>query len=316
MSLSNTMVLVKNELKKIMFQRSFLLLVICLFIPILILGRWDYVKIHNENSTASNWKENLIIENQKLKKSIDSGELSNSNLEEQHKINEYRINNNLSPETDFSLLGFMKKCAGMTSIIAIILIYFASSLMSKEYQWKTINFLLTRTSTRLSIFISKFLSMVMLYFVLIIIVMFYSMLVGSVLYGLNFHSYSDLSVVNGEVVEKSLIGSIFIQYIINLLPDLFFVALSYALSTILKSSGLSLLVGLALFAMSDPISMFIQNKQWGKYLPFMHTDLSMYLDSVSIGNGMTIQFSITILIIYIGLLLLLSGYVFKKRDIV
>jgi ABC-type transport system involved in multi-copper enzyme maturation permease subunit len=210
----------------------------------------------------------------------------------------------------------MKKCAGMTSLIGIILIYFASSLMSKEYQWKTINFLLTRSSNRISIFISKFLSMIGLYLILIIIVLFYSMIIGIILYGLNFHVFSDLSIVNGEVVEKNLLGSLFIQYTINLLPYLFFVAFSFALSTILKSSGLSLLVGLALFLMSDPVSMFVHNNWWGKYLPFMYTDLSSYLDGVPLADGITIQFSITILIIYIGLLLFVSGFVFNKRDIV
>jgi ABC-2 type transport system permease protein len=188
--------------------------------------------------------------------------------------------------------------------------------MSKEHQWKTINFLLVKPTDRSSIFFSKFISIVCLYFIFSFAIMLYAAIIGSVLYGFDFHTQPDLSYVNGQVVENSILPGIIYEYLINFLPYLFFASVAYFLSTVLKSSSISLLIGIVLLASSDVIATVLRTKAWSKFLPFMHTDLSVYSNGVNIANGMKIEFSFLILITYILIFLILASFVFKKRDIV
>ncbi|MNG37120.1 hypothetical protein D3C84_1243690 [compost metagenome] len=52
-----------------------------------------------------------------------------------------------------------------------------------------------------------------------------------------------------------------------------------------------------------------------KYLLFANTDLSVYRSDAVPVEGMTLAFSIVILLVYMALFLSVSFAVFKKRDI-
>lgn len=321
MSLSNFIVLIGNELRKIFIQRSFIITLVILIIPIIVLGRWDYVESQVGVAKEQNWKSELSIENEKIEELLaqeDSAELSGfAKQQEKYEINKYRIEHNISPVQQHSVLDFMKKSAAVTNFIGILLIYFASSMMSKEHQWKTINFLLVKPSTRRTIYYAKFVSLAILYFIFSIAILLYSIVIGSVINKFDFSTQPVLTFVNGHVVEKGIMQSILNDYVINFLPFLFFIAVAYFLSTILKSGSISLLISIILFATSDVIGTLLKTKSWSGYLPFMHTDLTVYLNGgVNIETGMKAEFSIMILTIYIAIFLIIAGEVFKKRDVV
>ncbi|MBE3554796.1 MAG: ABC transporter permease, partial [Thermicanus sp.] len=54
---------------------------------------------------------------------------------------------------------------------------------------------------------------------------------------------------------------------------------------------------------------------WVKYILFANTDLRQYFDGTPLVEGMTLSFSITVLLAYFLIFNLLSWILFMKRDV-
>ncbi len=318
MSLSNFIRLIGNECRKIFVQKSFIISLVILLIPIIVLGRWEFVGKEVGASKEADWKEEIRIDNENIEKELKSADISEPADQQLEKlaINNYRLQHNISHYEQHSVIDFMNKGASITNFIGILLLYFASNMMSKEHQWKTINFLLVKPSTRRMIYYAKFTTLSLLYFIFSLAILIYSFVIGCVINGFDFSAQPVLTYANNHVIEQSILTSLVYNYLINLLPFLLFVSIAYFLSTILKSSSISLLISIVLFATSDPIAALLSSKNWSKYLPFMHTDLTVYEQGINIVNDMHIGFSIFMLLLYTALFLVSAGEVFKKRDVV
>jgi ABC-2 type transport system permease protein len=307
--------LIYNELLKIVKQKFFIAPCIILFIPVIILGRWEYVDLQKEKQAGTDWKQELIEQNEKIQQEMTKGNLSAKLLQDELKLNEYRLKHNIPPNTDHSVLGFMNKCADLVPIVSLILITYASSMVSKEYQWGTMNLLMVRPATRTEILLSKFAAVVVLYMILCGILALFSLMEGLILYGFRIDSYPTLKIVDGKVVEQSVILDILKSYSYQFLPVLFFATVAFTISTILRSNGPAIIVAVVTSSVSDPIAQLLSKYDWSKYLVFANTDLRMYEEGAPLIKGMTLGFSVTMLFIYISLLLFLSLFVFKRRDI-
>lgn len=318
MSLSNFFSLIGNECRKIFVQKSFIISLVILLIPIIVLGRWEFVGEKLGATKEANWKEEIRIDNENIEKELKSADISEPADQQLEKlaINNYRLQHNISPYQQHSVIDFMNKGASITNFIGILLLYFASNMMSKEHQWKTINFLLVKPSTRRMIYYAKFTTLSLLYFIFSIAILIYSFVIGCAINGFDFSAQPVLVYANHQVVEQSVLTSLVYNYLINLLPFMLFVSIAYFFSTILKTSSISLLISIILFATSDPIAALLSSKSWSKYLPFMHTDLTVYAQGINIVNDMHIGFSIFMLLLYTALFVIGAGEVFKKRDVV
>ncbi|BDG48326.1 ABC transporter permease subunit [Parageobacillus sp. KH3-4] len=307
--------LIYNELLKIVKQKFFIAPCIILLVPVIILGRWEYVDLQKEKHAGTDWKQELIEQNEKIQQELTKGNLSAKRLQDELKLNEYRLEHNIPPHTHHSVLGFMNKCAELVPIVSLILITYASSMVSKEYQWGTMNLLMARPATRTEILLSKFAAVVALYIILCGILALFSLMEGLILYGFRIDSYPTLKIVDGKVVEQSVVLDILKSYFYQFLPVLFFVTVAFAISTILRSNGPAIIMAVVASFVSDPIAQLLSKYDWSKYLVFANTDLRMYEEGAPLIEGMTLGFSVTILLIYISLLLFLSLFVFKRRDI-
>jgi ABC-2 type transport system permease protein len=87
-----------------------------LFIPVIILGRWEYVDLQKEKQAGTDWKQELLEQNEKIEQELTKGNLSAKQLRDEWKLNEYRLKHNIPPNTDHSVLGFMNKCADLVPI--------------------------------------------------------------------------------------------------------------------------------------------------------------------------------------------------------
>lgn len=93
--------------------------------------------------------------------------------------------------------------------------------------------------------------------------------------------------------------------------------IAFMLSTVFRSGGLA--IGLSLLVLfTKDIFGFIFNPErfaWAKYLLFLHTDLSGYIQSPVGPGGVGLGFSITILVVYSLLFMLISWLAFTRRDV-
>jgi ABC-2 type transport system permease protein len=54
---------------------------------------------------------------------------------------------------------------------------------------------------------------------------------------------------------------------------------------------------------------------WAKYILFANTDLMQYFEGTPMVDGMTLSFSVIMLLVYFFIFQFLAFYVFKKRDV-
>src|SRR5690625_5584432 len=91
---------------------------------------------------------------------------------------------------------------------------------------------------------------------------------------------------------------------------------AFMVSTIFRNSALA--IGIAIFLMmaGNQIVFFLSEHAWAKYILFANTDLSQYAaGSEPIIVGMTLSFSIGMLLLYYSVFMILSWVFFTKRDV-
>jgi len=88
------------------------------------------------------------------------------------------------------------------------------------------------------------------------------------------------------------------------------------ISAVFRNSSLA--IGLSLFLLftgGQFTALLAMKFDWAKYVLFANTDLMQYFEGTPLVEGMTIPFSIIMLVLYFALFQFLTFYVFKKRDV-
>jgi ABC-2 type transport system permease protein len=87
------------------------------------------------------------------------------------------------------------------------------------------------------------------------------------------------------------------------------------LSTVFRSSSLAIGLSLGIMFIGPTVAVFLTRYSWAKYYLFENTDLKQYLTDSPRIEGMTLQFSIIVLLVYFIIFNALSWTIFKKRDV-
>ncbi|NDI36401.1 ABC transporter permease [Chengkuizengella sediminis] len=210
-------------------------------------------------------------------------------------------------DSGFTWLTFADLSSYLTSIIAIYAIVVASGIVASEFSNGTIKLLLIRPFSRTKILTSKYIAVLIYIVFLILFNLISSIIIGFLFFG-NATSNSEFS-----------LGSILQNYGFTSIELIMTITFSFMISSIFRSSVLSIILSIIIHFFSSTVVSFLSllNYQFGKYFLYSNTDLRQYLN----GNepkfeGMSLGFSITVLIVYFILFILISQYVFKKRDVV
>ncbi|WMT42099.1 ABC transporter permease [Paenibacillus sp. D2_2] len=203
--------------------------------------------------------------------------------------------------------------AGQLSFLFYMVTIFASivaaDIVAGEFTWGTIKLLLVRPWTRTKVLASKLLALLL--FTLIITTLFFAstLLVSFAMYPVKtLMMFSDHASPFAYLLEDLLY-----RYIDLLVITLF----SFMISTVFRSNGIA--IGLSMFILfTGGIFTMLFNPvryPWAKYTLFINMDLSQYRGGQEGVAGMTLGFSVTVLISYVLLFLLISWFMFKKRDV-
>lgn len=199
-------------------------------------------------------------------------------------------------------LDIMMLAASFLVFVGIFSIIVAGDIVSSEFGWGTIKLLLIRPISRSKVILAKYIA------VLIFILFFLlTLFIFSYLFGLVFFNGGDSTLTLKDVL---------IEYAYNL-PDLIMgFTIAFMISTIFRSSALS--IGLGIFLMTVGAGLIVgllSRYEWAKYILFFNTNLKQYRNDSPMIEGMTMGFSITMLIIYYVVFMALSFWIFNKRDV-
>ncbi|KGP74305.1 ABC transporter permease [Pontibacillus yanchengensis] len=271
-----------------------------------------------ESDDNANWKERLQLENTQLQKQLESSPLKGAGetyVKKQVAINNYRIEHDIPPVDSKSLWGFMIDATNFTGLIALFTIVVAGGMVASEFSWGTIKLLLIRPVSRTKIILSKYISTILFAFFSLVLLFGFSFIVGSIFFGVGGADQPYLVYNNGEVLEKSMVMHIINLFGFNSIDLLMMVTLAFMISTVFRSSSLAIGISIFLLFTGPQLIQLLSTYDWVKYVLFANTNLQQYTNGVPLVEGMTMTFSVTVLIVYFIVFTSLTWFVFKKRDV-
>src|SRR5699024_1756436 len=207
----------------------------------------------------------------------------------------------------YDALSFIEENLGIVSIVSLLTIIVAAGMIANEFRWGTIKLLLIRPISRSVILLSKYIAVLLFAFFTAIFVMVMSLIVGAVFFGFDsFNPYVVISQGDG-FAYVSQIAEIFAGYCYQLVNLVMMVTFAFMISAIFRNSAMA--IGVAIFLMFTGTSIvgLFSEYNWSKYILFANTDLSQYAhDGTPWIEGMTLGFSITVLIVYYVIFMALS----------
>lgn len=292
------------------------------------------------------WKLNLINNNMDIDNTINLGYdyskkefLTNDKilkLQEQQKINLYRLDNDLPPnhllnsQTNldsyyrWSYDNLALKIAII--IITILFIILSSSSISEEVSSGTIKLLLISPFKRFEILLSKLLSFIIILISIITLLSQFNVLIDNIVFSNAVNNYIYVNDNNIQILSSNTY--IILQYILQIPSVLIYILIGITLSTLTRSSIIANTITLVTY-IGFPILIDIMQgsikMDFLKYIPFNNFDLKSKLFYFDISKSeyvfntykstTTLQFSIIVLSITTILLLITMFESFNKRNI-
>ncbi|MCL6446394.1 MAG: ABC transporter permease, partial [Alicyclobacillus sp.] len=118
-----------------------------------------------------------------------------------------------------------------------------------------------------------------------------------------------------SVQQMSSVAFLLMQYGFLLIQIVITATIAFMISAIFRSSALAITISLLAFVVGNTIVHALSSYHWVKYILFANTDLSQYVVNGPQIQGLTLGFSITMLIAYFVVMMALAWAVFLKRDV-
>ncbi|MEH7379831.1 ABC transporter permease [Bacillus sp. JJ1533] len=314
--MGNFFKLIQNENMKIYRRVSTWIMLVILIGAALVVG--IVTNITASDSVDENWKQNLQQQNESFKADIENEsipKMARDTIEKELAINEYRIEHDIAPTNDRSIWTYMGYAAEIVSLITLFTIVVGASSVASEFTWGTIKLLLIRPVSRAKILLSKYLATILFALFSLVLLFVVSFIIGSIFFGSG-DSIPHLVYRDGAVHEVLMVSHILGVFGLKSINLIMMSTFAFMISTIFRNSGLA--IGLAIFLMFAGVNataLLAMKFDWAKYILFANTDLSQYLTGYVLVEGMTMQFSIVMLIIYFVIFNALTWFVFTKRDV-
>jgi ABC-2 type transport system permease protein len=272
----------------------------------------------NEENYKANWKQTLQEQNQQNKMMLQDPQVPEEQkkwIEQDIKMNEYRIQHNLSPYTEQGIDTVLLTSDSFIMMVTIFTIIVAGGSVAGEFSSGTIKLLLIRPVSRAKILLSKYIATLLYALLLIILLFITTFALGGIFFGFSGLENPILYYADGQVLERSAIEMTWINFGFGAVELIIWVTLAFMISSVFRNSALSIGLSIFILFISMPVMQFLMKYSWAKYLIFANTDLSLYFRGTPLIEGMTLGFSIAVLAVYYLLFQALSFYVFKKRDV-
>jgi ABC-2 type transport system permease protein len=119
-----------------------------------------------------------------------------------------------------------------------------------------------------------------------------------------------------HVEQISTMDYLLIEYGLFLVQMVVTATIAFMLSTIFRSSALAIVIAILAYLVGSTLVQARSQFSWVKYILFTNTNLAQYV----IGGrpdvkGMTMGFSITVMVVYFVIMMGLSWFVFTRRDV-
>lgn len=327
MKLKQFLKLIQNENMKSFLRIKTLVMCIILIITVVITG----IVMNSTEKQPKDYKEDL--KKQILKLETENTKLQNKMVNEKDKTNRELNKSMLKLNSDelviykyaydndiaynyYTNWKFVKSASWITILIMLFIILKASDSIPLEYSNGTIKQLLIRPYKRWKILLSKFLSLIFESLVFYTLLFLATFILGSIFFGFKGASY-DILLKNGLPVKVSILTYCLEVYLCDFAKIIVLISLALMISILLKNSSASVAITLVLLFSGSLATQFLGKYSFAKFLIFPNLSLKQYLPGGAIPiKGLTMEFSLVVILIYFAVFTAISFRIFTKRDVI
>jgi ABC-2 type transport system permease protein len=280
----------------------------------------NFIEWHSDGKKAQDegWRTELLQENQQWNEILKQPKLDEEDrtfYQQRIAVNDYHLEQNIR-STDGTMWDGVNGSAGMMILITIFTIIIAGDSLAGEFSSGTIKLLLIRPANRVKILVSKYISFLLFSMLLLLTLFVISIAVNGILYGFG---YMDLPLISmtaeGQIVEKNMVLNLWKTYMLGGISTVMYVTMAFMISSAFRSSAMAIGFSIGALFAGNIVLEVLQRFDWSKYLLFANTDLTQYMTGRPFQEGMTLSFSIGVLVVYFLVFNLISWLLFTRRDV-
>ncbi|MGE8205906.1 ABC transporter permease subunit [Heyndrickxia sp. NPDC080065] len=322
--------LIYNEqLKLFRKKRLFVIILIVAFlVPIFTYAQYKQVKTTQEKMGTTDWRVQLQQEIVDIQNRLASSRIPND-FEKYLRIRlgqqQYYLDHNINPNTPGAptfMRVFAENSIGL--LLPLLVMVVAADLVSSEASGGTIKLLLTRPVKRWKILLSKYIAMLYSISFIVLCVAILAFLISGIVFGYGGWSMPMLtgfSTRGDELITSNVHLIPQWKYILMEFGLVWFVcvvvgSLTFMLSVLLRSTAAVMGIMLSSLIAGAILINMVSSWESAKYLFMVNLQLTNYVNGSSPPiEGMTLGFSMLVLLIWLLLSLVVSFVVFTKRDV-
>lgn len=277
------------------------------------------VTASRHQAASGDWKHTLSVQNSQIERQLHSGakmpSAAVSQLKAQLRMNQYDIAHNHNP-TQTTGWGFVATAEHLSPLLIAFVVVIAGDIVAGEFGAGTVKMLLTQTATRTEILLAKYLAMLLFSLFATALLFAASVLAGWIFFGTAGagapHVY-----VNAQhgVSQMSTATFLLMQYGFLMIQVVVTATIAFMISSIFRSSALAITVSLLAFLVGSALVQALSGFGWVKYILFANTNLSQFVVNGPMISGLTLQFSIVVLVGYYLVMNALAWGFFVRRDV-
>jgi len=331
------LVLIKNEVNKILSRRKMILITVIMLILVSLFAYGQnyqykntmnkYLKT-NEDSGNIEWQALQKQQIQDLKNRLnrpDTPEASKASINIKIQQNQYYLDNNINPITPSAAKFSIKLMEqSIFILLPLLIILLAGDSVCGEFSAKTIKVLLTRAVPRWKILLSKYLALLILFSMVILEMALLSLLVSGFFFN-NWGFYEPIATgfnsSSGTLDVSNVIKVTQLQYLILVYSLGWFVSvivgtISFMVSVLVRNTATSIGIMMATLVGGGFLQLFLADWPIIKYFFVINLNLPQYLTgSYTPISGMSLTFSTLVLLAWGIGALIVSFVVFTKQDV-
>lgn len=236
-------------------------------------------------------------------------------------INKYDIENGTTVGDTSSAKGILLSTFDEYEIFLIVMFMMtAGVIVSEEFSKGTIKLLLIKPYKRSTILASKFITSIIVAIIVILLVLLMQFVVGGLIQG--FDSFRNPTIIYDHTINNvkqiNTIQYLAMQALGKAPMYILLMTLAFAFSTIFTNSALAITISLLGYMGSSVINMLALNLKlnWIKYFVTPNWNLTEYFwGGIPTFEGITLPFSIAIIVIYMVIMLVPTFIIFQKKNI-
>ncbi|WP_316568683.1 ABC transporter permease [Neobacillus sp. YIM B06451] len=322
--------LIHNEMLKLLAKKRLLVIaaIIAVLVALFTYAQLRQVETQRERMGTTDWKTILqqqIIDTQNRLSSSRISEEWKKQLQISLQQQQYYLDHNINP-SEPGAPTFMRMFIenSIDLFLPLMVMVIASDLVSSEHSQGTIKLLLTRPIKRWRVLLSKYISLCLSVSVIVAIMGILSYLISGLVFGYKGWGAPILTgfSATGSTLDTSGVKLVDQwQYLLMEFGLVWFVAivvgtLSFMLSVLIRSTAAGMGIMLAALISGAILSNMVSSWESAKYLFMVNLRLTDYMNGTAPPiEGMTLSFSLAVLLAWWAAGLFISFYVFINRDV-